>query len=225
MSDEQRVRTMAGWIGVEISKSRVRTPGKAGYGLYRVRPMARSTDLPEDLDEAWTGYAFTLEEIEREIEVAIGAGIPAGPADLWLMPAAGGDRVGVTTWWTSGYRGPRTLGVVVPAELKPESVHRVSALAALVDEGLVVMQHDSQMCTCSGTAKLTMRCVDLTMADEPSREAVRVRQAAGLTARERQRKHNTAFQAEHKVRRDWGLQQRHARKLRRNARTRNEEER
>jgi hypothetical protein len=46
--------------------------------------------------------------------------------------------------------------------MKPEAAHKVSALAALVDAGLVVMRHDPDWCGCSGTTALTMRCVDLT---------------------------------------------------------------
>jgi hypothetical protein len=120
MSDEQRVRTTAGWIGVEISRSRVRTPGKAGFGMYRVRRMPRSTDLPEDLDEMWTGYAYTLTEIESAAQSAIESGTHAGPG--LFAPAPYGDRrqaLGIPVRWTSAYRGRRDLGVVVPA-LPPE---------------------------------------------------------------------------------------------------------
>jgi hypothetical protein len=124
VSDEQRVRTMAGWIGVEISRSRVRTPGKAGYGLYRVRGSVAGPKrvsggfgdgryrVSEHRPSEWTAYAFTLEEIETEIEVAIGAGRPEGPSALMLRPAGGGlcGLVTVPTRWTSGYQGSRTLG-------------------------------------------------------------------------------------------------------------------
>lgn len=161
---EQRVRTEAGWIGVEISRSRVRTPGKAGYGLYRVRPTPRSTDLPEDLDQTWTAYAFMLEEIRAEVEVAISAGIPVAPSDLWLRPADGGGPVGVTTRWTSAYRGRRDLGVPEPVALKPEFVAELDALAAVLDAGLVRMRHDPDGCHCADPpAAMSASCVQLTM--------------------------------------------------------------
>jgi hypothetical protein len=113
MSDEQRVRTMAGWIGVEISKSRVRTPGKAGYGLYRVRPAPRLEGM-ESWDEAhsWTAYAFEPELIAAEVELAIRKGTPAKPFELMLPPTRPGSLVTVVpTRWTSAYRGRRDLGV------------------------------------------------------------------------------------------------------------------
>lgn len=136
MSDEQRVRTMAGWVGVEISKSRVRTAGKAGYGLYRVRgsrpfQVQCASGVHTDWEPAeWTAYAFTLEEIETEVETAIGMGIPAGPVDLWLRPMDGKPPVGVTTRWTQAYRGRRDRGVGAPfkagayVESKPETVRQ-----------------------------------------------------------------------------------------------------
>jgi hypothetical protein len=121
MSDEQRVRTEAGWIGVEISRSRVRTPGRAGYGLYRVRgstvikralpvhgPDMKSRQLTE-----WTGYLFTLEEIAAGVSRSIRLGVPAAPCVMVLLPNGGElpeDLVTVPTRWTSAYRGPRDLG-------------------------------------------------------------------------------------------------------------------
>jgi hypothetical protein len=119
VSDEQRVRTMAGWIGVEISKSRVRTPGKAGYGLYRVRGSVATGQvkigngtLYAFQETEWTAYAFTLEEIERAVGDAISRGTPAGPGELVIESAATDVRLtGVPTRWTSAYRGSRTLGV------------------------------------------------------------------------------------------------------------------
>lgn len=106
MTDERRVRTMAGWIGVEISRSRVRTEGKAGFGMYRVRPAGKVYE--------WTAYAFTLEEIERGVNRAIGRGNPTAPYALKLPCLAPGDpnwpAITVPTRWTSAYRGRRNLG-------------------------------------------------------------------------------------------------------------------
>lgn len=116
---EQKVRTRAGQIGVEISRSRVRTPGKAGYGLYRVRPKPRSLDKVWEIEAAWTAYAFTLEEIARAVEEAIGEGDHRGPADLRLRTGevrtaeelrSPGEPIRVPTRWTSAYRGHRGLG-------------------------------------------------------------------------------------------------------------------
>lgn len=130
-ADEQRVRTMAGWIGVEISKSRARTPAKPEFGLYRVRPIPLSTDLPEDLDEMWTAYAFSLEEIECGTDVAIGKGTPARPFDLMLRSVKPGSIVTVVaTRWSSAYRGRRDLGVGANLEARayvegrPETVRQ-----------------------------------------------------------------------------------------------------
>jgi hypothetical protein len=115
--DEQRVRTMAGWIGVEISKSRVRTPGKAGYGLYRVRAAAeRHWHVPHpkvEADGPWTAYAYTLGNIRWSVRAAIAEGTPAGPGPLRLLSGPEQlDRpiVSVPTRWTSAYRGRRDLG-------------------------------------------------------------------------------------------------------------------
>jgi hypothetical protein len=123
MSDEQRVRTMAGWVGVEISKSRVRTPGKAGYGLYRVRGyrvredrrrgasgIGRSVQVAEPGE--WTAYAFALGQIERAVSVAIQNGMPSRPADMVLaLEDRDQTLVRVPTRWTSAYRGRRDLGM------------------------------------------------------------------------------------------------------------------
>jgi hypothetical protein len=129
-TDEQRVRTVCGWIGVEISKSRVRTPGKAGFGLYRVRgslPVQWSISRGDtEIDRSpgqgeptlWTAYAFTLEEIETAARGSINRGTPTCPG-LLTLPNRGGaggwpaDRHFVTapTRWTSAYQGRRDLGV------------------------------------------------------------------------------------------------------------------
>lgn len=200
MSDERRVRTMCGWVGVEISKCRVRTPGKAGYGLWRVRAMPRSTDLPEDLDEMWTAYAFTLEEIESQVGVAIRHGMADGPSALILRPDGQAlcELVTVPTRWTAGYTGRRDLGVPVPVTVEREFADEVSALAALVDAGLVAMEH-APHCSCSGTQRLEVECVRRTTERE--------------TVRTRQREQNAEFQAAHLERRRHGKAAYHAAKL------------
>lgn len=171
--NEQEVRTRAGWIGVEISRSRVRTAGKAGYGLYRVRAMPQSTDLPEDLDEMWTAYAFRLDAIEANVRWAIEQGTPSGPAPMDLMeditmPAIDGKRRRwvVPTRWTSAYQGRRDLGCV-PVAVRPEYAAELDALVALIDAGLVVMEHEDGWCGCEGMTKLTARCVRRTLIGLP----------------------------------------------------------
>lgn len=189
--DEQLVRTMAGWIGVEISRSRVRTPGRAGHGLYRVRgsvgrcwhearelPQAARTEDGHGERGPWTEYAFTLDEIGRSVSCAISLGTPAGPADMQVCPAIGGQLVVVPTRWTQAYRGKRNLGEV------PERVN------VPCEPGF----DPSQVSICS-----PCRCVS-------ERD----------TTQTRQRTANNAFQAEHLERRAYGLERRHAAKLRRN---------
>lgn len=210
-SDEQRVRTMAGWIGVEISRSRVRTPGKAGYGLYRVRGSKRADPLDfgevRELDGSevpdirtyvptgWTAYAFTLVGIEVGVRNSIEQGRPARPMELRLVEAGSAVKTGahgyaaghtVPTRWTQAYRGRRDLGVaeVAPVELRPEAAHRVSALVALLDEGLLVMHHDLAACLCEGTRKITMACVDVMMRNPYARGRIRERQAGLARAQE-----------------------------------------
>jgi hypothetical protein len=184
--DEQRVRTMAGWIGVEISKSRVRTPGKAGFGLYRVRgsrpiqralavlgPDMKSRELTE-----WTPYVFTLSGIEMAVRQAIRWGTHAGPNPLKLAygPMPGATCVDVPTRWTSAYRGRRDLGLTADLEELERTDPAVGAASARLDETV--------------------------------REIV-----TRSTVRSRQRAANNEFQAEHLRRRAYGLQQRHQRKL------------
>lgn len=200
MNDEQRVRTMAGWIGVEISKSRVRTPGKAGYGLYRVRGERNTAG--GWVKSEWTAYALGLGAIESAVDAAIRNGSPSGPGSLIT-------GVGVVpTRWTSVYRGSRTLGTE-----RPIGAFGASFEVPCDDE----TEPDGERCT--GVVRYGP--------DDPQARCSvcggwRGR-FAPLTARQRQRMHNAEFQAEHKIRRDYGLRQRHARKLAHNARKNNEE--
>lgn len=174
-TDEQRVRTMCGWIGVEISKSRKRRVDDPETGLYRVRgslPVQWSIRRGEsEIDRSpgqseptlWTGYLFQLEDIQTAVHVAIFGGTPDGPQDLVLHhpnpKQAGGDKPAmvIPTRWTSAYGGRRDLGVAEP----------------------------------------------------------RVGAPSGETARQRQRRGNAEFQAEHLELRSYGLRRRHAEKERR----------
>lgn len=193
--DERRVRTVAGWIGVEISKSRVRMPDRAGYGLYRVRgsivtrigAWQDNGGVVQMLWDEWTGYLFELEAVRLALDVAISQGTPAGPAGLVLYhpnPKQGRDRpaILVPTRWTSAYRGPRNGAVreaaraLGPSLTSPADPYRVDPTDAVV---------------------------------------FRLPVGAGVpgTVRTRRRAANAAFQAEHKLRRDAGLEARHAAKL------------
>jgi hypothetical protein len=141
-TDEQRVRTMAGWIGVEISRSRVRTPGRAGYGLYRVRgtelmDVARTGSFggPYEQRSEWTAYEFSLNAIYLAVTNSIQGGTPDGPVALYVAresPKIGRDRVYevVPTRWTQVYRGRRDLGVR-EAGAEPGQAARLSVDAAL----------------------------------------------------------------------------------------------
>ena len=51
----------------------------------------------------------------------------------------------------------------IPVAIKREFADEVSALAALVDEGLIVMTHEPDWCSCEGTSRLTAACVRATM--------------------------------------------------------------
>jgi hypothetical protein len=249
--DEQRVRTMAGWVGVEISRSRVRTPGKAGYGLYRVRTAAERHwhvgEPPVTPAGEWTAYAFTLEQIARAVNESIQMGMPDAPMPLHLNDGTNAWPAvthRVPTRWTSRYQGRRDLGVrtaevvaeredercsdSIPVRVRPEVGQLLSALVTLVDEGLVVMRHDREMCSCRGTASLTMACVRLTTEDETVGTQVAVRRSGlaggargAKTARQRQRVANAKFQREHEQRRKHGKAAYHARKLSRGERSEN----
>lgn len=188
--DERRVRTMCGWIGVEISRSRVRTPGRPSYGLYRVRggtyePVEGGGLIGETAhvfrQGEWTGYLFDLESIELAVTVAISGRSPAGPADLVLYhpsPKIGRDRpaILVPTRWTSAYRGPRG-DAVVPGRSLGE------------------VPHDPARCHMDGQPHLGP-CIDRLS-----------------SVRSRQREANAAFQADHLERRRYGKDARHARRL------------
>jgi hypothetical protein len=60
--------------------------------------------------------------------------------------------------------GDRTAEPIVVA-IKREFAEEVSALAALVDEGLVEMIH-TDGCMCEGTRRLTAECVRNTMTQD-----------------------------------------------------------
>lgn len=156
MSDEQRVRTMAGWIGVEISRSRVRTVGKAGYGLYRVRGWERYVDQDSVAGQwsedrwrpsEWTAYAFTLRAVELAVAHAISRGTPAGPQELHVLAPHATASVTVPTRWTSAYRGRRDLAGRAGAEVPP-------------GDSLGEQPHDGVRCHAEGRPHLGP-CVDL----------------------------------------------------------------
>lgn len=185
--DEQRVRTHAGWIGVEISKSRVRTPGRPGYGLYRVRgSVARSCGCGKGRGEhvwapgEWTAYAYTLAGVDVAVRRAIELGMPDRPGALTMQldPEPG---VEVPTRWTSAYRGRRNLGV-----------------RSLGDDLAELERSDPAVAAAAASY-------------ETAKQAIL--EGPVPTVRRRQREQNAAFQAEHKVRRDHGLAKRHAHKL------------
>jgi hypothetical protein len=237
VSEEQRVRTEAGWIGVEISKSRVRTPGRVGYGLYRVRgsmPILWSIERSGDIDRTpgcgeptlWTPYAFTLEDVETAVREAINRGAPDSPGDLRIRQAFPGKVAAVVpTRWTAAYTGRRDLGVYAKVGARapmftPKGLQGVTRMAsgreaASLGEGFEVPCENER--EPDGD-----RCVG-TVGFEPWAAQGRcdtcggwVGRQAPSTVRSRQRAANNAFQAEHLERRAHGLVQRHAAKQRRN---------
>jgi hypothetical protein len=239
VGDEQRVRTMAGWIGVEISRSRVRTPGKVGYGLYRVRGLelpkypTRIGQNPMDpVPSEWTAYAFTLEQVGCQVALAIRAGTPAKPGPLNLYRA---DSPGVAdmvpTRWTTAYRGRRDLGAggerlcgrpfrhqdgcVCLADGKPKWMDDEPIPAQVKPEFAAEV---SALDTLVGAGLMEMRHVEGCACDDDRYTAACVRETT--TPRQRQRADNAAFQAEHLERRAHGLRARYAAKLKRSEKER-----
>lgn len=240
--DEQRVRTMAGWIGVEISRSRVRTEGKAGYGLYRVRGSVGCTwaearglnrsQVTEDLHGRrgeWTTYAFTLANILWTVRAAIQEGRPEGPGVLRLM--GGPDQmtrpaIEVPTRWTQAYRGRRDLGVWMqrpslcgrPERHVDECECLVDGKARWIEDEPIPVEVKPEI------AALVTAVVSLVGAGlvamvhvegcccDDDRYAAACIQATA-PEREVQRAQNAAFQAKHVKEREWGLRQRYAAKL------------
>jgi hypothetical protein len=197
---ERRVRTEAGWIGVDISRSRVRTPGRAGYGLYRVRTAAeRHWHVPHPVVTPageWTAYAFTLDEIARSVGEAIGYGTPAGPRDMVLNRSnpQHGERPAaiVATRWTSAYRGARTGGLADEA----------GAWRVIADAGLQPVPVESEG-------------LDIALLSHSAGISSPRAETLG-SPRQRQREANGEFQREHAEARRVGLERRHAGKLARN---------
>jgi hypothetical protein len=117
VTTEREVRRRAGWIGVEISRSRVRTPGKPGHGLYRVRGSIRvqsphwagpAATVTEWVPRPWTGYLFTLDQIDEAVaDSTLGPRADAARPGGLHLPGPDGRVVRVPTRWTSAYRGPR----------------------------------------------------------------------------------------------------------------------
>jgi hypothetical protein len=189
---------------VEISKSRVRTPGKPGYGLYRVRGLerynaqgSRTGQWSDDLwrPTEWTAYAYGLGVIDAAVTNSIQQGRPGKPMGLYLVEDATAVKTGeggyaggavVPTRWTQQYRGRRDLGIRRGA----------SPSVLVVDEGL-----SAEALAVLHGGKVATRGI----ATDPRQD--------GKTVRQRRREQNAAFQVEHKVRRDHGLRARHVRKL------------
>lgn len=207
MTNEQRVRTMAGWIGVEISRSRVRTPGKAGYGLYRVRgslsvmwSLIPGGEIDRSPDQGqptlWTPYAFTLEMIRICVEDAIRAGTPDGPGPLLLRAYGHGwsdpPDAAVPTRWTQAYRGRRDLGLM--GEYGPGMEVPPGG------DSLGEQPHEPEGCHAQGRPHLGP-CWSTAAVDAALRPD---------TVRSRQRAANAEFQKAHKRRRDHGLKVRYA---------------
>lgn len=240
--DEQRVRTMAGWIGVEISRSRVRTAGKAGYGLYRVRGSVgcawidtrglKRSQVTEDLHGQrgeWTAYAFGLTDIETAVTEAIERGAPAGPGPLRVRRAyPDKDAAIVPTRWTSAYRGRRDLGRRGRAGLCGRPERHVDECLCLADgkarwieDEPVAVQVKPEFAALVGAVDslvgaglVEMVHVDGCEGCGPDRYwAACIRETA--TDKQRQRAHNQAFQAEHLKAREVGLRARYADKERR----------
>jgi hypothetical protein len=231
-SDEQRVRTMAGWIGVEISRSRVRTPGKAGYGLYRVRAAAERhwhvPHPPVGSAGEWTAYAFTLGEIDRAVRDAIERGTPSAPGRMivdWpsARPGAAWLALPVLTRWTSAYRGRRDLGKFqVPRGRNGEvrAPMTVGEAEALVTPAAVKPEYVAELDALAAlldAGLITMVHVEGCACVDPPAKMSAACVRATMPLRMMQRLDNAVFQAEHLERREHGLKARYAAKEARNA--------
>lgn len=153
---EAQVRALAAEVGVEIGKSRVRTPGKPGHGLYRVRGswVDREPNLAKAGNPSapawraivrqgeWTGYLFTLAMIRICVDDATRWRTPAGPGPLLLRPDGTGwssaPTYAVRTRWTCTYRGRRDAAEAarearvsepVAVRVRPEVAETLNALA------------------------------------------------------------------------------------------------
>src|SRR3954469_14381470 len=80
--------------------------------------------------------------------------------------SCGGEFRGRAMWTEDdpGEVGPQTEPIVVT--VRREFAEEVSALAVLVDEGLMEMIH-TDGCVCEGTRRLTAACVSDTMTSYP----------------------------------------------------------
>lgn len=215
-TDEQRVRTMAGWIGVEISKSRARKRGNPDYGLWRVRGSERYADQDSVTGQwtepgamrptGWTAYAFTLEAIGAAVESAIVQSRPAAPGALKVAGRRFdvGDLVAtVPTRWTPAYRGRRDLGVLADTSRCTHEIGQPCPVGASMGEHA----HEASGCDMGGRPH-----------PGPCRQAAIGEGVLRETPQSRQRAQNAEFHAEHTERRKHGLARRHAEKLRHNAR-------
>ena len=243
MSDqeEQRVRVKAGWVGVEISKSRVRTPGKTGFGLYRVRTAAERHwhvgEPPAVPAGEWTGYLFELEAIENAVDSAIQTGTHAKPGDLILFhpspKQARRDKPAmlVRTRWTSAYRGRRDLGTRRDLRRDLEDLECedpvVRAAAARLDEAVHGIVSDARLAVevkpeyaaqvGALAALLDAAVIEMVHVEGCSCRVSEQRFTAAcvratMPDRMRQRAENAAFQADHLRRRAHGLEQRYQQK-------------
>lgn len=215
-ASERAVRTRAGWVGVEISRSRARRRDRADYGLYRVRTAAeRHWHVPHEVTVPageWTAYAFTLPMIDACVDDAIREGTPVGPGALRLRAYGTGwsdpPTAVVPTRWTHRYQGRRDLGATGQGV---GNVGPPSSVGALCEHPIGVMcpaglsmgehVHEAEGFDCAGRPHLGP-CVPV----EPVA-------ARSVTVRQRRRDANREFQAQHAVRRAHGLERRHQAKL------------
>jgi hypothetical protein len=215
MSDRDRVhegmaRRMAASIGVEMQRSRSRTPSADGYGLWRVRGSWREMEpCPGAVDGGpawvpivrvgkWTGYMFTWQAVWDAASRAIRLGVPDRPGAMTVQLVPAAEVPDEATWpevptrWTSEYRGSRVLGLGGEAE----------AVAVLAGAGLDPRPTDAEGLD-----------VALLRYDPEVRANFAPETTTALSADQRRRAANREFQAAHKPRRDAGLTARHAAKL------------